>query len=389
MTESTQGALQLIGSMFFYVLCFVLPLGILAMIVHLVLSLPLRRRERARFFLDLLETSLNQGRSVEQTIVSIANSRDRAMGVRFHLLAAYLEDGLKLGEALKKVPRLLPPQISAMLRVGEKLGDLRRVLPACREALQEKPAGVQSATHYMLVLLLAFSPVAVFVMVVLMAMVVPRFNEVILGMTGVGGGPFLPEFILSHGNWLIGCQIFIGLVLMIAALIYTGGPCLTRWLQIFPLPVVDGIAWRVPWKRKRLQHIFSAMLATLLDGGVTEIEAVRLAGDCTANEVCRRRACRVMTALEQGTKLNDAVQAFDDTGEFHWRLTNACHARDGFLLALQGWHETLEAKAFQQEEAAAHVLTCGLVVLNGTIVALMAIALFGMLIAMIEAVTIW
>jgi len=102
------------------------------------------------------------------------------------------------------------------------------------------------------------------------------------------------------------------------------------------------------------------MLAVLLDGGVPEAEAIRLSGDCTANEICRRRAQRVVAAIEQGTKLNDAVRAFDDTGEFHWRLTNAIPrsgTRGSFLNALRGWHEALDAKAFQQEEATAHALT--------------------------------
>ena len=39
----------------------------------------------------------------------------------------------------------------------------------------------------------------------------------------------------------------------------------------------------------------------------------------------RRRAQRVIAALKQGTKLDEAVRAFDDNGEFHWRLTNAIH----------------------------------------------------------------
>ena len=67
-------------------------------------------------------------------------------------------------------------------------------------------------------------------------------------------------------------------------------------------------------------------------------------------------------------------------GEFHWRLTNATHAHGGFLNALRGWHEALDAKAFQQEEAATHVLTSGLVILNGLVVALIAISMFGMLV---------
>jgi len=122
----------------------------------------------------------------------------------------------------------------------------------------------------------------------------------------------------------------------------------------------------------------------LLDGGVPEAEAIRLAGEATANEICRRRARRVVAALEHGAKLDDAIRAFDDTGEFHWRLTNAVHARGGFLDALHGWHEALEAKAFQQEETATHAMTSGLVLVNGLIVALIATAMFGILIAILK-----
>ena len=75
------------------------------------------------------------------------------------------------------------------------------------------------------------------------------------------------------------------------------------------------------------------------------------------------------------------MRAFDDTGEFHWRLANAAHAQGGFLNALRGWHEALEAKAFQQEETATHTFTSGLVILNGVVVGLIAIGMFGVLLA--------
>jgi type II secretory pathway component PulF len=174
------------------------------------------------------------------------------------------------------------------------------------------------------------------------------------------------------------------LALMSVAVVYIGGPGFVRWFQFRSVPVVDWITWRIPWKQKKLQRTFSAMLAVLLDGGVPEAVAVRLAGDSTANEICRRRARRVIAALEKGVKLDDAVRAFDDSGEFHWRLTNATHAHGGFLNALRGWHEALDAKAFQQEEAATHVLTSGLVLLNGLVVALIAIGMFGMLIMLLR-----
>ena len=88
--------------------------------------------------------------------------------------------------------------------------------------------------------------------------------------------------------------------------------------------------------------------------------------------------------MGQGTKLDDAVRAFDDSGEFHWRLSNATNVRGGFLNALRGWHEALDAKAFQQEEATAHIVTTGLVVLNGMVVALIAISMFGLLVMILR-----
>ena len=383
MADLVWRALTLGGSMLVYVLCFVTPIAAIAAVLHLALSVPLRRRERGRLFIDLLETALAQGRPVEQTLVDIANSRDRTPGVRFHLLAAHLESGLRLSEALARVPRLLPPPVMAMLRVGEKVGDLRRVLPACREWLQERPAGVQSAYHYMIVLLLVFSPIAIWILTVLMVFVVPKFMAILEGMGAQP--PAMTVLFIASARWLLRLQIGVALGLMVSAFFYLGGPRVTGWVRFGRAPFVDWLAWQVPWKRKRMQRTFSATLAVLLDGGVPEGEAVGLAGDCTANAIARRRAGQIAQALGQGARLQDAVEVFDGHGEFRWRLTNACHAHDGFRRALAGWHETLEAKAFQQEEAAAHVVTSGLVILNGAFVALTAVAVFGALIAIIES----
>jgi type II secretory pathway component PulF len=358
-------------------------------LLHFLFTLPMRRAERARLFLDLLESALKRGQSVEAMILSIAQSRDQTLGVRFHLLAAHIESGLRFVTALEKVPRFLPPQIAALLRVGEKLGDLRRVLPACREILRDRPAAVRSAMHYMILVVLLFSPVFIFVVMMTAVMVIPRFKEVAAGMNVTLWPVTTFVFALVDSGWLIGFETILSLLLFGAVLLYIGGPQLVRWFQFRGFPLVDWIAWRMPWKQKRLQRTFSAMLAVLLDGGVPEAEAMRLAGDCTANEICRHRAQRVIGALEQGTKLDDAVRAFDSSGEFHWRLTNATHARGGFLSALQGWHEALDAKAFQQEEASAHALTSGLVILNGVLVALIATGMFGILIACVNAALLW
>jgi type II secretory pathway component PulF len=351
-------------------------------LIHFLFSLPMRRAERARLFLDLVEDALKRGQSIEEMMLFVVRSRDHTVGIRFHILAAYIENGLQFIDALKKVPRFLPPQISEMLQAGQKIGDVRRILPACREVLRDNPAGVRSAVHYMLLVVLLFSPVFIYVVIFTVVFVFPRFQDVALGMNV----PLWPEskFVFGHAGWLIGFEVAIFFLLVIVTVAYLGGPGFSRFLKNNGLPFVDRMAWNIPWKRKRLQRTFSAMLAVLLDAGVPEPEAVRIAGDCTANEICRKRTARILAALQQGVKLDEAVRVFDDNREFHWRLANAAHARGGFLNALQGWHETLDAKAFQEEEATAHSVTTLIVILNGVLVGLIATAMFGLLVVVVR-----
>jgi type II secretory pathway component PulF len=374
--------LAFLAGVFWYAVLILLPGGAFVVLMHFLLSLPMHRRDRALFFFDLLETVLQRGQPVEQAILSAAENHDRAIGIRFFMVAAHIENGARLGEALEKEPRFLPPQVNAMLAAGAKLGDLKKVLPACREVLRVAPDTVRTTMHYMVAILLLFAPAACLIISWQSAVVVPRFKEVFASLNT----PVWPlaHFVFAYTFWIIVFEMAVFVLLVSVAVIYLGGPGFVRWFQFRSVPVVDWIAWQIPWKRKKLQRAFSAMLAVLLDGGVPEPVAVQLAGDCTANEICRRRALRVTAALEKGVKLDEAVRAFDDTGEFHWRLTNATHARGGFLVALRGWHEALDAKAFQQEETATHVFTSGLVIMNGVVVGLIATSMFGMLIMMLK-----
>jgi len=73
-----------------YVLLGLVPACAVCYVFYFLLTLPMRRNERARWFLDLLELGLKAGRTPEAAIGEAASSRDRALGVRFHLLTAYL-----------------------------------------------------------------------------------------------------------------------------------------------------------------------------------------------------------------------------------------------------------------------------------------------------------
>src|SRR5260370_32648772 len=77
-----------------YVLLGLLPVLGALYVIYFLLTLPLRRNERARMFLDLLELGLQSGRTPEGAVADVAASRDQSLGPRFHLVPAYLQGGL-------------------------------------------------------------------------------------------------------------------------------------------------------------------------------------------------------------------------------------------------------------------------------------------------------
>ena len=363
--------------------------------LYFLVTLPFRRLERARFFLDLLENGLGQGQTPERTIIDLGQCRDRSLGSRFHLLAAHLEKGLRLGQALDKVPRLLPPPMVAMLKAGEEIGDVGTVLPACRRMLRDGNSQVRSAFNYVIIMFLVLVPVFPAIFFMLQLVVIPKYKAIFEyfshePLTSATQAQVLfPQWLVTSAEMLVGLQIALMLGVYLLAFIYVGGPRVSGWLNRVFGALAARVAWLLPWRQRRMRRDFAGLLAVLLDAGVPEEKAVSLAAQATANSLFIARAQRVILDLRAGLKLTDAVQRLDDSGEFKWRLTNAVHSRGGFLEALNGWLEALDAKAFQQEQAASQLMTTGLVLINGVIVAFVAAAIFVPLIALVNLAELW
>ena len=350
--------LRAIGTMAVAVLIYLLvglvPVCGISYGIYFLLTLPMRRNERARLFLDVLELGLREGRTPEAAVTSAAASRDRSLGVRFHLLAAHLEEGLRLSQALELVPRLLPPQVRAMLSTGDRIGDMRKVLPACRLLLRDSVSYVRSALNYLILLAFAISPAMVVMPIILRVKILPRLTDTFAGMLDGQSLPPFTRLVFGGSTLVMAIQICMVGFIWLVTLAYLGGPRLHGWLHRVLPGLQDWLLAHVPWRRKRLQRDFSAMLAVLLDAEVPE-----------------------------------ALRALDSSQELQWRLSNALRRGTGFVRALTGWHEALDAKAFQLHQTAAQVTTSVLVLVNGMIVASILIAVFLVLVQLMNGSCIW
>lgn len=358
--------------------------------LYFLLTLPMRRNERARLFLDLIELGLKSGRTAEATVLDAAASRDPRLGVRFYLLAAHLQSGLRMSEALERVPALLPPPVRAMWRAGERLDDVTRVLPACRRCLRDAVSQTRGALNYLVVLVFCVTPLTLILAAAITINVVSKLREV-FGQYIQAGFPEFCRLVLNFwGSGLgLGVQGALLGALWLAAALYVGGPYWSRWLGRFGRSLADLCALSLPWRRKRLERDFSAMLSVLLDSGVAEPDAVPLAAQATGNARFGRRAAQVCERLAAGVALPEALQTLDDSGELRWRIANARRGKSGFATALAGWQEALDAKAFQLEQTAAHVATTAVVLFNGAIVGTLVVGTFLLFVTLLEEAVLW
>jgi type II secretory pathway component PulF len=364
------------------------PVCILVSGIFWLFTQPLRRQERARFFLDLLETGFRQGRSPEAAIAAISATRDRSVGVRFHLLAAHVQSGLALTDALGRVPSQTSPQVAAMLRVGEKLGDLRKVFPVCRGMLKDAHSQTRNAVNYLLLLALVGTPIVPWLLWALHE----RINPLLSGIAsnyGVDPHPRGLMAILDLRPWIVIVQVLAAGLVCLGAIAYVGGPRLRRWIATVLPSFCDGLMYRVPWRRKRLRRDFIAMLALLLDAGVPEETAIQLAAAATANRVFYAQAERAAQDLRAGRNLPEALRRLDDDAELNWRMANAARGPGGFTAALAGWMESLDARAFQQEQSFSQIVSTGLVLANGVMVGLVVTGVFHILISVTNEVALW
>jgi type II secretory pathway component PulF len=365
----------------------VVPGIVLLLAAKFLIVAPARRREAARAFLDLLEMGLAQGRSPENTVVEVAATGDRTLGKEFQRLAARIQDGASLGRALESTPRALPEPVAAMLQAGERLGDIRKVLPACRDTLSDGPSRAMGAFNYLPV----FSPLLPLLAVTLFLciVIIPKFQEIFSDLLEGEQLPVSTLFVIAYAKTFLQFGV---LAALLGGLLLLLGRARRRWPSTYSRTIkvfCDQWLFRLPWRHKRMQRDFSAMLAILLDAGVPEPEAVTLAARSTSNCVFVTRSQRVIGQLQRGDKLTEAIRAIDDSGELQWRLANAAHGHGGFLHSLQGWHDTLDAKAYQQEQAASQVLSTVLIILNGVLVGIVALAIFQPIIAVIQREALW
>jgi general secretion pathway protein F len=215
-------------------------------------------------------------------------------------LAAQLERGTPIPQAVSQLDGQLPPEIGALLRAGIDTGDLARAIEQFsqqRVEAQRLWRRIRAVLAYPLIIVAIVVPLALFLSVFVVPMFKEIFEEFDLTL------PVITELIIQASEqlpeFLVGALLFVfGLPLVLR---FIGG----RWLfhRVRAAVPLLGPIWTLAGQRE-----FAASLGAFIKLRVPLIAAVSYTGDTIGDRNVGRACERVSKRLETGATLSESMQ---------------------------------------------------------------------------------
>lgn len=219
-----------------------------------------------------------------------------------------VEGGMPLADAFAQYPKIFDKLFIAMIATGEVGGILEQSLIALANQLQKNKAlkdNIKSATSYP-------KNIGIFAVILLHAMLifmVPIFKNMIPATTELNG---LTQFIFNASDflrtrWYIYIAVVIAIIVAIRFIIKSP-PAHRLWENNkLRMPMLGDFISKMCIAR------FCRVLATLLAGGVTAVEALQNAGPTSGSDLIEKAVNSAITDIEEGKSISDSL---DKSGLF-------------------------------------------------------------------------
>jgi general secretion pathway protein F len=244
----------------------------------------------------LLRSGIPLAEALGALVEQIQNVRFKAPVAE---VRAAVNEGMSLGDALGKHPKLFDELFVSMVRAGELAGNLDEVLTRLAdflEASQKLKSKIQGAMIYPIVMLV----VGVGIMTVLMIKVIPQITSM---FSQAGRALPLNTRILIATSGFFGRNIIWLFLLTIAAIIL-----FLKWSRSKDgKPVWHAFVLRLPVVGELVRTInvgrFSRTLGTMLQSGVPMLRALETGKQIVANVLLQRAIEDAKQAVTEGESL--------------------------------------------------------------------------------------
>lgn len=266
----------------------------------IVLGSPVIKKKKLTIFTRQMATLLAAGQALVRALRTLERQAGRdAMTSRvIGEIADSVEGGTTFSEALAAHPKSFSKLYVSMVRAGEAAGQLETTLDNLAVFMEkaERIAGkIKSAMAYPAVVLVVALGITSFLLMFL----VPKFADIFADMLPGEDLPTLTNLVVTVSFWLkdhfliaAGLVIGLGFLLHFAKKTKQGGYAID--MVFFKVPPFSGLVVRSSVAR------VSRTLGTLMDSGVSVLQALQIAGETSGNEVISRAMRKVHDAVKEG-----------------------------------------------------------------------------------------
>lgn len=214
-----------------------------------------------------------------------------------------IDHGVSLHETMLQYPKVFDPLTIALVEVGEKTGQLWKILAELDRNLLdsiELKGKVKGAMVYPMILLTLTFAMVIFMMV----FIVPRITE---AFTKAGAElPFMTQFVVNVSNFfindwikLIAWAVIIFVMIKVIKMTY-------KWQMLFAK-----LAFHAPifWYVVRQSNIiyFIKSFTILLDAGVLLLEAIKTSSKVVPNLLYKKEIIRIKNEVEVGLTISKSL----------------------------------------------------------------------------------
>lgn len=304
---------------------------------------------------DLVGGGLTVGKSLS---VLSAQSESREVRLLVSTLRKDLGDGKSLSEALRSRNGTFGPVYTGLVRAGESSGNMEATLAELANLLEsdvETRQRVRAALAYPAALLALALAVCVFLTI----FVIPRFELLFQDL-----GQRLPwptRFLIGVTSHF---KTFGGATLLGVAVLMKG----TRF-RVARRPVIDGVIRSVALQR------WTQVMASLLRGGVTAPDALRLSRQTLNARVFGNAADDALARLREGRSLSSALAAARFFPPMLCELVNAGEESGRLDATFERLAQAYKREAELKIKIAISLLEPALVLGMGVVVGFVAVAM--------------
>ena len=222
-------------------------------------------------------------------------------------IAESVESGSTFSEALAQHPKIFNRLFVNMVRAGEAGGVLDVTLSRLAD-FQEKAQKIKNKVVSAMVYPAVVCFVAVSILIFLMLVIVPKFQDIFKDLLGGESLPALTQLVIGISNLIKEQAIWVvGFVIGLVVFIKLGGKTQKGRYLIdkikLNLPVFGTLFQRVGIAR------FTRTLGTLIASGVPILQALNIVRETAGNAVIADAVNRVHSSVKEGERIVQPLQA--------------------------------------------------------------------------------